>query len=74
MIRTIINLDPDEKTWLERTAKSAGVPMTELVREAIRRMRRQEEMSFEQLLEQTSGLWSEEDGLSYQRRLRQEWR
>ena len=74
MIRTIINLDSDEKIWLERTAKSAGVPMTELVREAIRRMRRQEEMSFEQLLEQTSGLWSEEDGLSYQRRLRQEWR
>ena len=34
MIRTIINLDSDEKTWLERTAKSAGVPMTELVREA----------------------------------------
>ena len=74
MIRTIINLDSAEKTWLERTAKSAGVPMTELVREAIRRMRRQEEMSFEQLLEQTSGLWSEEDGLSYQRRLREEWR
>ncbi len=74
MIRTIINLDSDEKAWLERTAKSAGVPMSELVREAIRRMRRQEEMSFEQLLEQTSGLWSEQDGLSYQRRLREEWR
>ena len=48
--------------------------MTALVREAIRRMRRQEEMSFEHLLQQTSGLWSEDDGLSYQRRLRDEWR
>ena len=74
MIRTIIHLDSDEKAWLERTAKSAGVPVSELVREAIRRMRRQEEMSFEQLLDQTSGLWSEEDGLSYQRHLRDEWR
>ena len=73
MIRTIISLDSDEKIWLERKAKAAGVPMTELVREAIRRMRQQDEMSFEQLLEQTSGLWSEEDGLAYQHRLREEW-
>ncbi len=74
MIRTTIHLDSDEKAWLERTAKSTGVPMTELVREAIRRMRRQEEMSFERLLQQTSGLLSGENGLSFQRRLREEWR
>ena len=74
MIRTIISLDPEEKTWLERRAKAAGMPMSKLVREAIQRMRQQEEASFEQLLEQTSGLWRKGDGLAYQRRVRKEWR
>jgi len=59
---------------LERTAKAAGVPMTTVVREAIRRMRRQEEMTFEQVLQQTSGLRSGQEGLAYQRGLREEWR
>jgi len=48
--------------------------MTRLVREAIRRMRQQEDVSFEELLKQTSGLWHKGDGLAYQRRLRKEWR
>lgn len=74
MIRTVISIDPDEKSWLERQAKSAGVPMSELVREAIRRMRRQEDASFDRLLEETSGLWTEGDGLDFQRRSRAEWR
>ena len=48
--------------------------MSELVREAIRRMRRQEDASFDRLLEETSGLWTEGDGLDFQRRSRAEWR
>jgi|AP45_3_1055517.scaffolds.fasta_scaffold684155_1 hypothetical protein len=48
--------------------------MTTVVREAIRRMRRQEEMTFEQVLQQTSGLRSGQEGLAYQRGLREEWR
>ena len=67
MIRTNISLDSsldsDDKIWLERKAKAAGVPMTELVREAIRSMRRQDEMSFEQLLEQTVVLGRKKTGL-----------
>jgi len=74
MIRTVISIEPDEKSWLERRAKSVGVPMSELVREAIRRMRRQEDASFDRLLEETSGLWTEGDGLDFQRRSRAEWR
>jgi predicted transcriptional regulator len=73
MTRTIIHLDSDEKAWLERTAKAAGVPTTTVVREAIRRMRQQEEMTFEQVLQQTSGLRSGQEGLAYQRGLREEW-
>ena len=74
MVRTIISLEPDDKAWLERKAEAAGLPMTELVREAIRRMRREEDVSFEKLLKQTRGLWRKGDGLAYQRRTREEWR
>ncbi len=73
MIRTIISLQPDDKEWLERKAESQGVPMTQLVREAVRRMREQEDVSFEKLLKQTTGLWRKGNGLAYQRRLRKEW-
>ena len=74
MTRTIISLDPQDKKWLSHKAQRDGVPMTQLVREAIRRMRQQEEVVFEDLLKQTSGLWRKGDGLAYQRRLRKEWR
>lgn len=48
--------------------------MTQVVREAIRRLRQQEELSFEELLGRTSGLWRKGDGLAYQQRVRKEWR
>jgi hypothetical protein len=74
MTRTIISLDPVDKQWLERTAQAKGVPMARLVRDAVRRMRQQEDVSLEKLLRQTSGLWKRGDGLAWQRRLRKEWR
>lgn len=74
MVRTIISLDADDKKWLERKARSGGVPMTHLVREAIRRLRQQEDLPFETLLQQTAGLWKKGDGLAYQRRIRKDWR
>lgn len=73
MIRTIIRLDPGDKEWLERKAQSQGVSVSQLVREAIRRMR-QQDIPFEKLLQQMSGLWQKGDGLTYQRRIRKEWR
>ena len=48
--------------------------MAKLVRKAVRRKRQQEEVWFDRLLKQTSGLSRKRDGLAYQRRLRQEWR
>lgn len=74
MVRTIISLDAEDKAWLERKAEAAGVPMTELVRQAVRRMRQEQDVSFEKLLKETRGLWRKGDGLAYQRRLRGEWR
>lgn len=74
MIRTIISLDAEDKSWLDRRAEKTGVPMTQVVREAIRRMRHEEDESFDALLERTRGNWRHGDGLAYQRRLRRQWR
>jgi len=73
MTRTIISLDDADKQWIEQLARTRGVSMTEIVREAIRRMRREEEESVDVLLEQTKRTWREGDGLQYQRRVRGEW-
>ena len=50
--------------------------MTEVVRRALRVLREKaerEDPPTEVLLERTRGLWKGEDGLDYQRRLRDEW-
>ena len=76
MKRTVISLDKDDKEWLDQRARQEGVPMTELVRRAVRLLRarlERGELTFEQLLEQTRDTWPAEDGLDYQRRLRDEW-
>ena len=73
MTRTIISLDPKDKVWLEQKAKEQGVAMAHLVREAIGRMRTEEEASFEKLLKETRGIWRKGDGLAWQRKLRKEW-
>ena len=76
MIRTIISLEPEDKEWLDRTAKEEGVTMTQLIRQAVRRYRQERaagSVSYEQLLGRTSGLWKGEDGLAYQQRIRGEW-
>ncbi len=74
MIRTVISLDPEDKAWLDKRAKASGVPMTELVRKAIRQMRQADEgQSLDTLLEQTSGIWRRGDALKYQQDIRAEW-
>lgn len=47
--------------------------MTEVVRIAIRVLRAERERSFKELLAETSGTWTEGDGLEYQQRVRSEW-
>lgn len=76
MTRSIITLDPDDRAWLMRKAKQERVPMTELVRRAVRQFRRQSGPTtspFEQVLSETAGLWTQGDGLKYQTRSRREW-
>ena len=76
MIRTIISLDPEDKRWLERKSKETKKPIAVIVRQAIRRMRAEDEAatpSLDTLLEQTKGIWQREDGLTYQQAIRGEW-
>lgn len=77
MVRMLINLDAEDKAWLHRAAKREAVPMVNLLRRAIRRLRDDEATDpkgFERLLRETSGLWKAGDGLACQRRLRSEWK
>jgi len=77
MPRTVINIDSDDKRWLDREARQQHVPMTELVRRAVRAYRgRAEALSKPDLqaaLSSTSGIWQGRDGLEHQNRLRKEW-
>ncbi len=73
MTRTIISLEEPDKKWLDSKASQLGLPTTELVRRFVIRMRQEEEATYEKLLDSSSGIWKEGDGLDYQNRLREEW-
>ena len=76
MVRTVISLEAKEKLWLDRAARAEGVPMTELIRRAVRLLReqsRRERPNLDELLDATSGSLKLGDGLTYQRKVRREW-
>ena len=77
MARTLINLDPDDKAWLDHEARLRNVPMTELVRQAVRGYRIRHEnrglTDLQAALRATAGIWRQGDGLHYQQRVRDEW-
>lgn len=76
MIRTLISLDPDDKSWLARKAQTSKTTIAALVRQAVKQMRSQDEIespSFNAILDRTQGIWQGEDGLSFQQSLRDEW-
>ena len=77
MPRTIISLSDEDKVWLDRRAQAERVPMTELVRRAVREYRVRYHASgpgrLQELLVQTSGCWTHGDGLGYQDAARDEW-
>lgn len=77
MARTLINLPEDDKNWLDREARSRRVSMAELVRDAVRKYRVQQESlehpSLHAALTRTRGIWRQGDGLAWQQRLRDDW-
>jgi len=75
MVRTIISLDEADKSWLGRKAAVDRVSMSEVIRRIIRRARSEEGRSaeFKRLVGITAGICSGEDGMTIQRKLRDEW-
>lgn len=77
MTRTLINLPPDDKDWLDEEARARHIPMTELVRQAVHayrlRAQRRAQPNLQEALKQTTGIWRQGDGLEYQNRMRNEW-
>ncbi len=77
MPRTVINIDSEDKRWLDREARQRHVPMTELVRQAVQSYRvRAETLSKPDLqtaLSSTFGIRQGGDGPEHQNRLRKEW-
>lgn len=77
MSRTIISLPDENKMWLVRQASSQRVPITELVRRAVREYRQRHgngrSRRLIKLLDRTRGNWKHGDGLRYQSNTREEW-
>ncbi len=77
MIRVVISLEPNDKTWLQHVAEDEHVSMAEVIRHAINFYRHQKQTtsppSLKKLLSQTKGIWEHGDGLEYQRKVRSEW-
>ena len=77
MTRTIVNISPEDKRWLDQQAKHRRVSMTSLVSEAVHEYRlRQEGLDqpdLDTILEKTAGIWAQGDGLNWQQSLREEW-
>jgi hypothetical protein len=74
MTRMLISLEEDDRRWLEHRAHETGVPMSEVVRQAIRQAQENGQKPMKDLLASTRGLWKKGDGLRYQRLVRKEWR
>lgn len=72
--RTIISIPEETKAWLESYSKANAISMAEAIRKGINYLRKEEERStFQSILNHTSGLWKENDGLQYQMKIRSEW-
>ena len=77
MPRTIISLSDEDKAWLDRQARAEHVPMTEVVRRAVREYRERRpdggRSRLHDLLGRTRGCWTRGDGLRFQNAARDEW-
>ncbi len=72
----MISLDEEEKRWLDEESDRRGVSMAQVIRDALQVLRARavpHAPTFERLLVDTRGTWTEEDGLAYQTRMRDAW-
>lgn len=76
-VRTLIALEPAQKSWLDRRSRSTGRPIAQLVRDAVDLARRAhngaERSDWAGALASVKGIGKGIDGLEMQRKLREEW-
>ena len=77
LVRIVINLENEQKEWLDEQAVLRRVSSASLIRQAVSdfqaKERRGSDVSLHRALEQTAGIWQSGDGLEYQMRIRKEW-
>jgi hypothetical protein len=73
-IRTIITLSEKDKAWLESYSKARGISVAEAIRRGVGQLKEREEMNiYQQLIQETRGIWRKGDGMEYQEKIRSEW-
>ncbi len=72
--RIIVTIPDEDKLWLEGYSKVHKISVAEAIRQGIGHLKKtQRHKTYQSLVERTSGIWKQGDGLEYQRRLRSEW-
>lgn len=76
MVRTLISLSEEEKTWLDQYSRFTKTSIAKTIRQAIHLFRAQSMLSSEgNVLQATAGLWKRKkiSGDKYVEKLRKEW-
>lgn len=77
LVRTVIYLEDKQMEWLDRQAALRRVARTSLIHQAVSEYQAKgrggSDVSLQEALEQTAGIWQSSDGLEYQVRIRKEW-
>jgi hypothetical protein len=72
--RTIITISEEEKRWLKSYSQRHRVSLAEAIRKGITCLKAAEgAKTYKSLVQETTGIWSQGEGLAYQKRLRAEW-
>jgi hypothetical protein len=72
--RTIVTMSDQEKRWLMNYTRNQGISMAEAIRRGIACLKSSTRLvSYQNVVNDTKGIWLKGDGLTYQKRLRSEW-
>ncbi|MFZ3158266.1 MAG: hypothetical protein WA124_12270 [Smithella sp.] len=72
--RTIITISEEEKRWLATYSGLHGVSLAEAIRRGIACLKSAEgDNTYCKLVQNTTGIWKQGDGLTYQNKIRSEW-
>ena len=72
--RTIITLSEEDKQWLESYSSLHHVSVAEAIRKGIRKLKADElQETYKAIVQESSGIWKEGNGLAYQNNIRSEW-